>query len=174
MSVRRRIGGAIAAALVGAVPLVVFLVVVPGSRAIALDVYLLYLGAVLMLALVQATRETERPDPHAPFARALVRRPRPRERLHQLTRQEREVGLSVDAAFDLHVRLRPTLRMVARHRLAARRGIDLDRQPERSREVLGEEAWELVRPERPPPDDRFARGIPLDRLRTIVESLERI
>jgi hypothetical protein len=160
--------------LVGALPLLVVSIARPGNRAVALDVYLLYLGAVLLFALVQATRDAGGQDPHAAFARALRRRPAPRERLQQLRRQEREVGLSVDAAFDLHVRLRPTMRMIASHRLAAKRGIDLDRQPDRAREVLGEEAWELVRPDRPTPEDRFARGIPLDRLRTIVDSLERI
>jgi hypothetical protein len=174
VTLRRRLVGALFGAFVGALPLVVVAIVRPGYRDVALDVYLLYLGGVLLLQLVQATREADGHDPHAPFARALAKRGRPRPRLQQLIRQEREVGLSVDAAFDLHVRLRPTLRLVAAHRLRSRRGIDLERQPERAREVLGEEAWELIRPDRPSPDDRFARGIPLDRLRTIVDSLERI
>lgn len=174
MSVRRRLVGALVFAALGAVPLVFVVVLKPGDRALALDIYLLYLGAVLLLALVQATRETERPDPFGPFARALVRRVPPRERLQQLVRQEREVGLSVDAAFDLHVRLRPTLRLIAAHRLAAQRGIDLDREPERAREALGEETWELVRDDREPPVDRFARGIPADRLETVVDALERL
>jgi hypothetical protein len=174
MSVRRRLAGALVFAVLGAVPLIFIVALKPSDRALALDIYLLYLGGVLLLALVQATRETERPDPHGPFARALVRRLPPRERLQQLVRQEREVALSVDAAFDLHVRLRPTLRMIAAHRLAAYRGIDIDRQPERARDALGEETWELVHEDREPPDDRFARGIPVERLRTVVESLERL
>jgi hypothetical protein len=174
MSVRRRLLGALVAVALAALPLAAVAVFRPGDRALALDVYLLFVGGVMLLALVQASRETERPDPFGPFARALVRRVTPRERLQQLARQEREVGLSVDAAFDLHVRLRPTLRLIAAHRLAAMRGIDLDRQPERARAVLGEDAWELVREDREAPLDRFARGIPVDRLRAVVESLERI
>jgi hypothetical protein len=174
MSVRRRLAAALVFAVLGAGPLLFVVAFKPSDRALALDVYLLYLGAVLLLALVQATRETERPDPFGPFARALVRRAPRRERLQQLTRQEREVALSVDASFDLHVRLRPTLRLIAAHRLAAQRGIDLDREPERAREVLGDETWELVREDREPPEDRFARGIPVDRLENVVEALERI
>ena len=174
MSVRRRLGSALVAALVGAVPLVLVVVLRPGARALALDVYLLYLGAVLLLALVQATREAQRPDPHAPFVRELSRKPRPRDRLSELARQEREVALSMDAAYDLHVRLRPTLRLIAEHRLASRRGIDLDTQPHRARELLGDEAWELVRSDRDPPQDRFARGIPAVTLRNVVGALERL
>ena len=38
-------------AVVGAVPLLICLFVLPGDRSKALDVYLLFLGAVLLLAL---------------------------------------------------------------------------------------------------------------------------
>jgi hypothetical protein len=31
-----------------------------------------------------------------------------------------------------------------------------------------------VRPDRPPPEDRLARGLPIEDLRRIVESLERL
>ena len=145
-----------------------------GVADVALDVYLLYLAAVLLLAFVQATREAAPPDPHAAFTRALSRRPRSRERLPELVRQEREVALSMDASYDLHVRLRPTLRLIAGHRLATRRNVDLDLQPERARAILGEELHELVRADRLPPDDRFARGIPREELRAIIDRLESV
>lgn len=174
MSVRRRLAGAAGAAVVGAAVLGVVVVFRRGASDVALDVYLLYLGGVLLLAFVQATREAAPPDPHAAFAKELSRRPRERERLTELSRQEREVALAVDAAYDLHARLRPTLRAIAAHRLASRRNVDLDREPERARELLGEDAWELVRADRPPPEDRFDRGIPRERLRAIVERLESV
>ena len=174
MSVRRRLAGALVAALVGAVPLGLVVLTRRGVADVALDVYLLYLAGVLLLAFVQATREAAPPDPHAAFTRALSRRGRTRERLTELTRQEREVALSMDAAFDLHVRLRPTLRLIAAHRLSTRRNVDLDRQPERARELLGDGVWELVRADRPPPDDRFARGIPREELRAIIDRLESV
>ena len=40
--------------------------------------------------------------------------------------------------------------------------------------MLGEDAWELLRPDRPEPRDRDAPGIPLRRLRTVVDTLEQL
>ena len=172
---QRRLTGALIAALAGLLPLLLVSYTRPGQRALALDVYLLYLGGVLLPALVQAAREAQPLDPHSPFALALARRrPRPRDRLKELVREEREVALSMDAAYDLHVRLRPTLRLIAEHRLASRRGVDLDSQQERARELLGDEAWDLVRADRDPPQERFARGIAPDTLREIVDRIERL
>jgi hypothetical protein len=34
------------------------------------------------------------------------------------------------------------------------------------------EAWALVRPDRPAPDDRLAGGVPVDELRNVVDALE--
>jgi hypothetical protein len=38
--------------------------------------------------------------------------------------------------------------------------------------VLDGELWELVRPDRPPPSNRHAGGIPPTELRRVVEELE--
>ena len=171
---RSRLLGAAIAAFLGALPTIAVAVSRPGDRALALDIYVLFVGGVLLLALVQATRHAQPPDPHSAFARELSRRPKQHERLAELVRQEREVALSMDAAFDLHVRLRPTLRAIAEHRLASRRGVGLDDQPERARALLGEDMWELVRGDREPPEDRFAKGIAPERLRAAVERLEKI
>ena len=81
---------------------------------------------------------------------------------------ERGVTLGVAHAFDFHARLRPLLRDVAAARLALSRGIDLDSPAGRA--ALGEEAWELLRPDRPAPDDRFGPGVPAERLRALVDS----
>ena len=75
-------------------------------------------------------------------------------------------------AFDLHFRLRPTLRRIAYELLRSRRGIDLDANPEAARRALGDDTWELVRVDREPPHDRFAKGIDLESLRHVVVSLE--
>jgi hypothetical protein len=85
-----------------------------------------------------------------------------------------DVQLSVASALHLHVRLRPILREIAGHRLWSRYGVDLDRDPARARELMGAEVWELVRPERPPPNDGLASGLPLSDLRLAVEEIERI
>jgi hypothetical protein len=91
-----------------------------------------------------------------------------------LGRLEQETALGVASSFDLHYRLRPRLRRLTADLLAARRGVSLDAAPERARELLGETTWELVRLDRPPPEDRLAAGLPINDFRRVVESLERL
>jgi hypothetical protein len=74
-------------------------------------------------------------------------------------------------AFDLHFRLRPTLREIADERLAAR-GLQLDRGGPVVEEALGEELWEIVRPDREPPFKRFAPGISPAAAARVVDRLE--
>ena len=78
------------------------------------------------------------------------------------------------AAFDVHYRLRPTVTELAAELLSARRGIDLEREPERARAVLGDDAWELVRPDRPQPAERHGAGIDEATLDRVVTALERV
>jgi hypothetical protein len=52
--------------------------------------------------------------------------------------------------------------------------MSLDGEPESARRLLGDETWELLREDRPPPEDRHARGLPPDQVRRVVESLERL
>jgi hypothetical protein len=139
----------------------------------ALDGLALFLGALLMLWLVHATRRASGADRPSRYERAL-RRPaaRPASRPAELERAERVAVLAAANAFDLHLRLRPRLRAIAEHRLASRRGLALS-SPE-ARRLLGEEVWELVRPDRPPPDDRFAPGLPLAEQGAALDRLEKI
>ena len=74
----------------------------------------------------------------------------------------------------MHYRLRPILREIAQQRLATRHGLTLDRDTAASRAVVGEETWELVRPDREPPDLRYAPGVHAGELRHVVAALERI
>jgi hypothetical protein len=166
-----RAGGA---ALTGGAVTGLALALRPGDRALVLDVFVLALGALVLLVLVEATRTARRPDPRSRFDQAFEPRADLHERLPELARGEREVALGTARAYDLYRRLRPTLREVAAHRLATRRGIDLDRSPEEARAVLGEEAWEVVRPDRRPPEDRFAPGLPIAALGRIVDRLEAV
>jgi hypothetical protein len=64
------------------------------------------------------------------------------------------------------------LRTAAAARLASRHGIDLDRRPDAARALLGEEAWEWLRPDRSPPADRFGRGVPRERVTAVIELVE--
>ena len=74
--------------------------------------------------------------------------------------------LATASAYDLHFRLLPHLREIAQARLE-RAGADA------GPETLGR-WWELLRPDRPAPDDRFAPGIREAELRALVADLERM
>jgi hypothetical protein len=158
------------AAALGALPLVLALVFVPGRRALSVDLYLLLIAAAAVLTLVRAVAEAAPLTESEPAARLR----RSAQRLPQLERTERAVLLSTSSAFDVHYRLRPILREIAIQRLSTRRGLTLEGDPAACRVVLGEQAWELVRPEREPPQLRFGPGIEQAELREVVDALERI
>jgi hypothetical protein len=84
---------------------------------------------------------------------------------------ERTVANATEHAGDLHLRLRPVLREVAAEGLR-RRGVELDAEPERAQALLAPETWELVRPERPRPDDPFGPGVAPARLSAVLDDLE--
>lgn len=147
----------------------------PGRRHIALDVFVLYLGALGLVAAVNATRGAS-PDVHeSTLADALadpldVLPQRPAE----LERVEREVYLSIGSWFYLYHRLRPVLREIAANQLLLRHGLDFEKRPEDAQALLGETAWSWLRPDRPEPRDRWAPGPPITELTTVVDALERI
>ena len=144
-----------------------------GGHAILLDVYLLCMGGVLLLALVRMTRAQAPAARDSQFDAALaaMRRPAAESGEPALVR---DLELSTYSSFHLHARLRPVLREVAAHRLRARYGVGLDAEPARAHELVGAGAWELVRPDRPPPADRLSTGPTLGELRTVVDELEAI
>ena len=145
------------------------------GRGEATDAYALFLGALGMVWLVDRTRRASGAELPSAYDRALSARSAPRpSRPASLERVEREVVLSSGSAFDLHVRLRRRLRAIAEHRLAAHRGLDLDAGVPETRALLGEELWELVRPDRPMPTDRLAPGLPVRRQRELLDRLERV
>lgn len=146
----------------------------PGAWQIALDAWLLALGAVALAAAVAATR-TAVPGPgQSPFDRRRRKRPKRPERLPELARIEREVALGTATAFDAYYRLRPLLRDVAEHRLATRKGLVLDSGSEAVREAIGDETWDLVRPDRERPAHHLAPGATFKQVREAIEALERI
>ena len=52
--------------------------------------------------------------------------------------------------------------------------VDFARRPEAARRLLGDDAWELLRPDRPEPADHNDPGIPMRRLRAVIATLERL
>ena len=147
------------------------LVAAPDRRDLILDLYVLSLGGIAVIRLVGLTRRRLQPGERSAFDDALHHRVERPVRIAERDKLAREVQLGMQTAFDLHYRLRPTLVEVAENRLAGR-GVRLE--SERARGLLGEEAWEVLRPDRPPPHDRNAPGISTDELGRLVGALERI
>ena len=144
----------------------------PGDRALALDVYLLTIGALALLAVIARTMGAlPRQQPSKLDRPPAARRPDPRP--GELLKLEREVGLSTQTAFDAHFRLRPTLRRIADARLRAR-GVDLDASGGTAEALLGPEAWALTRPDRVRPRRHDDPGPSLAEIDAAVAALERL
>jgi hypothetical protein len=149
-------------------------VFLPLSSGLVLDLYLLFIGGVALLALVRTMRVVQPGSGHSPFELALRPiRPRP-QRPPELVRLEERLALAATTAFDVHFRLRPAVRDVAAQRLWAKHAIDLETQPDRAQALLGAGAWELARPDRPPPSDPFAPGLGVRGIERIVAELEQV
>ena len=172
---KRLLSGWTALVVVALIALAVVSFLLPGRRHVALDVFVLFLGALGLAAAVRATHGAS-PDIHEPSLADELDDPLDvlPERPAELERLEREVYLSLGSSFYLHHRLRPLLRDIASNRLLVRHGLDLDRRPEQAEKLVGPKAWEWLRPDRQEPRDRWAPGPPIAELTAVVEALERI
>jgi hypothetical protein len=84
------------------------------------------------------------------------------------------IGGALHSALHVHAYLRPELAEISSRRLAAR-GRALERMSDRDgRELLGDGLWEIVRPGRPFPADRYGPGVSLDELEVMLATLERL
>jgi hypothetical protein len=138
----------------------------PGVRNVAIYSYVLIVGALVMLAVVSSFGDALPRRRRSPFDEALAEAPRRDRAPAQVEQIERAVTLGVANAHDLDLRLLPHLREIAQCRLE-RTGRTS------SPETLGR-WWELLRPDRAEPEDRFAPGIPRDELLALVADLERM
>jgi uncharacterized membrane protein len=138
----------------------------PGVRYVTLHAYVLLVGGLIMLGVVAAAGDAVPKRHRSEFDRALGGAVRGDKPLHEVERMEREVTLGVASAYDLHVRLLPQLRQIAQARL------------ERSGRTMSPETlgtwWELLRPDRPEPENRHGPGISQSELRALVSDLERM
>jgi hypothetical protein len=154
--------------------LVVMLGIGPASDQQILTVYVLVLAAIGLAALTRIARSASDVPPPSAFDAAMqvhvVKPMRPPE----LVRTEREITLGVATAGQLYRRLLPMLREAAAARLSAGHNIELERRPEAARELLGNDTWEVLRPDRPEPDDRNAPGIPMSQLSHVIATLEKL
>ena len=91
-----------------------------------------------------------------------------------LVQIEHETALGVSGSFGLHFRLRPRLRAIAAGLLMSRRRIRLDEDTALARAALGDETWELLRPDRRPLKTDSAAACREHELLRSIDALERI
>jgi hypothetical protein len=166
----RRILGSAATVTVA---LGILLGVGPTSTERLLAGYLIVLAAIVLLELVRRFREHIHPEAAYRFEQALrERRSNPATRPPAFIAMEREIEQGVEYAVQAHRRLLPLLRSAAAARLAVHHGIELEHRPDAARSLLGDEAWELLRPDRPEPVDRRGPGLPRATIAMLIERVE--
>lgn len=167
MNLGRRLTAPVLAA---SAALVILLALPSLSTSRALAVWVVLVTAMALLLLVQQSRDGG--GTRSRFDAALRRPQAATLQPVELLRAERDLELGVASAGHAHHRLLPMLREAAAARLASRHGIELERRPEAAQALLGDDVWELLRPDRPEPVDRFDPGVPRDRVAATIGRLE--
>jgi hypothetical protein len=167
-------GWRIAALVVAATVGVVLALLLAGSaHGLALLAYVLFLGGLAPTVLVAHLGALLPVAP--PFEQLLARAPKPERPVEQLETMQRIVSAAGWNQAELHYRLRPVVREVLAARLSRRHGIEPDREPERARALVGDgRVWELARPDREPPEDRYQRGWSRRDLEELLDELESV
>ena len=122
-----------------------------GAASVRTDVsaYVLVLAALLLAALTRVAAEPAARSQVSPFDESLRDRPSMPVRPPELVRVERELTLGESSALHFHSRLLPILQSIAEARGGSLDGLDL-----------------------PPTDDPAAPGVPLRRIKQLVDRLE--
>lgn len=173
-----RVAGSAACAAVATGLLLAVWLRLPGDLPVASLAYVVVLGILaarlLFRAVLSTTGTAGMPGPRA-FDLAF--RPRTR-RAADMPADPRKIAFELRSSLDvpstLHFRLRPRLRAIAADRLLADHGVSLDRDPDASRRLMGDEAWELLRADREPPSRRQGSAISTPQLERIVSAVERL
>ena len=122
------------------------------------------IGVATCVSLLPTPRPLRRRKPVVPVSK----------RPQQLVALERLVTTAGPGAVSAHAYLRPVLIEIASHRLAAR-GRTLGRMPDATgRALLGDQLWDIVRPNRPFPEDRHGPGVPPQDLGAMLEVIRRL
>jgi hypothetical protein len=143
---------------------------IPTSR--ALGIWVVFATAIVLVVLARHPGDDPWTTRAPRFEQALRRRKQASSQPEELLRMDREIVLGNADADHAHRRLLPLLRSVAAARIAARYGFELERRPDEARALLGEDVWELLRPDRPEPPDRHAAGLPHKSIVTVIERVE--
>lgn len=168
---RKDLFAAVRFLVVPTIALIGLAIVARGRLELGLRIYALILCATAIVLLLLALSRAYPPETalrESPPATS--KRPPP----PSLGRIEHEVALGVAGSFDLHYRLVPRLRSLATGLLESRRKVSLEAHAATAHGILGDETWELVRPDRPAPQERLARGVPPRDLARVVDALEAI
>jgi hypothetical protein len=158
--------------LLATVALVALLAVRPLSTSRALAIWLVLVAGIALVALLRRVPHADAPRRARRFEAALRRRKAVASASAELVRMERELELGIASAAHADRRLLPLLRAVAGARLGSGYGIELERQPSAARSLLGDDAWEFLRPDRPEADDKRGPGVPRERVVAMIERLE--
>jgi hypothetical protein len=168
-----KLAGRLAKTAVAAVVALVVLLVIPRlSTPRALEIWVVLVTALVLVMLIRHSREAGEPGPAGRFEQTLRERKRGTAQPEELLRMDRELVLGSADADHAQRRLLPLLRATAAARIAARHGFELERRPEAARALLGDDVWELLRPDRPAPEDRHAAGVPRERIAAVIERVE--
>jgi hypothetical protein len=168
-----RLTGRLARSTLAATVVLVVLLAVPKlSTPRALAIWIVLVTALVLLSLIHHAREHGGPERASGFEQALRKQKPTAAQPLELLRMDRELVLGSADADHAHRRLLPLLRATAAARIAARHGFELGRRPEAARELLGDDVWELLRPDRPPPADRHDPGVPRERITAAIERVE--
>ncbi len=133
---------------------------------------LVEIALIVLAGIAVATCVTLLPTPRPLRQRKRVtpRAARPQ----QLVALERLVTTAGSSAVSVHAYLRPLLIQIVSHRLAAR-GQTIEPMPEAvGREALGDRLWDIVRPDRPFPEDRHGPGVQPRELGAMLEVIRRL
>jgi hypothetical protein len=168
----RLAGRLIKPALVAAVVLVVLLSLPNLQTSRALAIWVVLVAALVLLTLVRHSGGHDWPGPRQRFDEALRRKKPAPSQAVEFLRMERELSLGMADADHAHRRLLPLLRAAAAARLASRHGIALERRPEIAHALLGDDVWELLRPDRPDPEDRHGPGVAREQVVAVIEAVE--
>jgi hypothetical protein len=169
MKLAGRLGWAVALATI---VLVVLLSISRLSTARAIAISVVSLTALTLVALIRQSRASRGPGQASRFEQAFHKPKTKAAQPEEFLRMDREIVLGIADADHAHRRLLPLLRSSAAARLAARHGFELDRRPEAARTLLGDEVWELLRPDRPAPADRHGPGLRREQIAAVIERVE--
>jgi hypothetical protein len=169
--VTRLVLGWLGGAALATIGLLIARTLAPGRHELELDVYVIALGALALLGLVSWLRRSAPRARESLLEQAVRQHTEEPETLPELAHLERVLVMSAAQEFDLHYRLRPTLREIAAAQLAGR-GMQLDRGGPLVRETLGEELWDVVQPDRVAPENRQVKGVGPDGIERLVRRIE--